>query len=235
MSEPASGDSIRRFFFDAWTLYDLVLDHDYMFHDALYRAAGNAIATWACGRAFSVLDLGCGSGRHLAPALRGQTVTRYEGHDLSGAAIAEARKNFAALGCPLRFGEGDLRAALQDDGPTFDLISSGFTLHHFPTAERNDILRRAHRRLAPGGLLLLLDSVRDEDVDRAQWLDRYCGWIEREWRAIPPEGLAAIVEHIRGHDQPGTWSEHVAGAQAAGFARCRELARRRWHVLWACE
>jgi SAM-dependent methyltransferase len=235
MSEAAPGDSIRQFFFDAWALYDFVLDHDYMAHNALYREAGRAVAAWAHGRAFSMLDLGCGSGRHLAPALRGQQVSRYEGHDLSGTAIAHARKNLATLGCPLHFLEGDLRAALRAGRETFDLIFSGFALHHLTTAERDELLRRARRQLTPGGLLLCVDSVRDADASREQWLERYCGWIEREWRMVPREGMTAILEHIRGYDQPGSWPEHVAGAQAAGFARCWELHRDRWHALWACE
>ena len=235
LGDPDRTDPIKGFF-DLWSIYDLVLDHDYMFHRELYGEVARTLAVHFGDRSFSVLDLGCGSGRHLAPALRARRISRYEGHDLSPVAIAHARENFAGLACPLRFGEGDLRAALREESVSrFDLIFTGFTLHHFTEPERAEILRLARQRLAPGGLLLVLDSMRDEGQTREAWLDAYCGWIEAGWRAIPREGLAAILGHIRGSDQPGTLAEHAAAAAAAGFTRSGLIARRRWHVLWACE
>ena len=77
--------------------------------------------------------------------------------------------------------------------------------------------------------------MRDEGHSREAWLDAYRSWIEAEWIVIPAEGKAAISEHIRGCDQPGTCAEHDEAAKAAGFARCGEIARRRWHVLWRAE
>ena len=235
MSEPSRPDSIREFF-DLWSIYDRVLDLDCMFHRELYAGVERTLAARFGRRAFSVLDLGCGSGRHLAPVLQGLNVSRYEGHDLSSVAVAHARKTFAGLGCPQRFGEGDLRVALRErNTERFDVIFSGFTLHHFTAEERAEVVRMARGRLAAGGVMLLLDSMRDEGQSREAWLDAYCGWIEADWRAIPAEGLRAIVEHVRGCDQPGTSAEHDAGARAAGFGRSGEIVRRGWHVLWAAE
>jgi SAM-dependent methyltransferase len=234
-SDSASLDPIKGFF-DLWSIYDLVLDHDYMFHRELYGEVARTLVDRFGNHPFRVLDLGCGSGRHLAPVLQARPVARYEGHDLSPVAISHARKNFGALACPVHFGEGDLRVALREEGgEPFDLIFTGFTLHHFTAAERTEILRLARRRLAPGGLVLVLDSMRDEGQTREAWLDAYCGWIGTDWRALSQEGLAAIFEHIRGCDQPGTLAEHDAAAVQAGFTRSRTIAHRRWHRLWACE
>ena len=223
-------------FFDLWSIYDRVLDLDYMFHRELYAEVARTLAGRFGDGEFSVLDLGCGSGRHLAPVLGALRVTSYEGHDLSPVAIEHARRNFAGAAGAVKFGEGDLRNALREDREeSFDLIFSGFTLHHFTAEERAEVIRLARRRLAPGGLLLVLDSMRDEEQTTEAWLAAYCGWIEAEWTAIPPEGIAAIVGHIRGCDQPGRPGAHDAAASAAGFAHSGEIARRRWHVLWAAE
>jgi SAM-dependent methyltransferase len=224
-------------FFDLWSVYDRVLDLDYMFHRELYAKVARVLDARFGAREISVLELGCGSGRHLAPVLAARRVGRYEGHDLSPVAIGHARKNFAALGVvETRFVEGDLMNALRDEtGERADLIFSGFTLHHLSAEDRAEAIRRARGRLAPGGLLLVLDSMREEGQTRDAWLDAYCGWIEAEWTAIPAEGKAAIFGHIRGCDQPGTRAEHDTAAKAAGFARCGEIARRRWHVLWSAE
>lgn len=223
-------------FFDLWSIYDRVLDLDYMFHRELYAEVSRTLTARFGERALSVLDLGCGGGRHLAPVLGALRVERYEGHDLSPVALEHARRNFAGFGGAAKFEEGDLRNALRKkNGERFDLIFSGFTLHHLSAEERAEAVRLAREKLAPGGLLLVLDSMRDEGQTREAWLDAYCGWIEAEWTAIPREGVEAIIGHIRGADQPGTREEHDAAARAAGFARGGEIARRRWHVLWSAE
>jgi SAM-dependent methyltransferase len=223
-------------FFDLWAIYDRVLDLDYMFHRELYAEVSRTLAARFGERAFSVLDLGCGSGRHLAPVLGALRVERYEGHDLSPVALEHARKNFEGLGGEVKLVEGDLMRGLRSEGgERFDLIFSGFTLHHLSAEERAEVIRLARGKLAPGGLLLVLDSMRDEGQTREAWLDAYCGWIEAEWTAIPREGVEAIIGHIRGADRPGTRAEHDAAASAAGFARSGEIARKRWHVLWSAE
>lgn len=232
MNPPARPTSIHDFF-DLWSLYDLVLDHDYMAHHELYAAVQRALADHFGERPISVLDLGCGSGRHLAPVLRARRVSRYEGHDLSPVAIEHAQRNFAGAAFPVRLVAGDLRAGLAAGGETFDVIFSGFTLHHFTAAERGEILRAMRRKLAPGGQVLVVDSMRADEESREQWLDRYCAWLDAEWRAIPPDGRRTIIGHIRECDQPGTLAEYAAHATAAGFAHCGEVHRRGWHSVWS--
>ncbi|MDF3056035.1 MAG: methyltransferase protein [Rariglobus sp.] len=205
-----------------------------MSHNDLYAAVGRVLAAHFANRSFSVLDLGCGSGRHLAPVLATLPVHRYEGHDLSGVAIEHARSTFASSKFPVRLCTGDLRDSLTAEGPPVDVVFSGFTLHHLMTEERASVLENVQRRLAPGGLVLWVDSCREEGQSRAAWLDAYCGWIEAEWRGIPPEGLAAIVDHIRECDQPGTVREYSEAAVRAGFAPMREHLRRGWHGVWSC-
>ena len=82
--------------------------------------------------------------------------------------------------------------------------------------------------------MLVVDSMRDEGDSRERWLDRYCGWIEAEWRDIAPEGLRTIVGHIRECDRPGTVAEYNAHAAAAGWAQHGEVYRRGWHSIWRC-
>jgi len=232
-SDASPRESIREFF-DLWSLYDRVLDLDYMFHMELYAEVGRVLKKHFNGRAFSVLDLGCGSGRHLAPLLATLPVSRYEGHDLSAVAVEHAQRTLGALKCPTRLCAGDLREAIAAEGPSVDVVFSGFTLHHLTTEERASVLKHAERRLASGGLVLWVDSFREENQSRVAWLDAYCGWIEREWTAIPPRGLEAIVGHIRECDQPGTVEEYSTAAVQAGFAPLREHLRKRWHGVWSC-
>ena len=57
-------------------------------------------------RPFVLLDLGCGSARHLARALQGRSVSRYVGYDLSDVALAHAGRNLTGIGLPGRLAPG---------------------------------------------------------------------------------------------------------------------------------
>lgn len=232
-ADPDATKTIRQFF-NLWEVYDRVLDHDYMAHNALYAEVGRVLAGHFGGRPFSVIDLGCGSGRHLFPVLAALPVKDYEGHDLSPVAIEHARRALVNAAHPVRLHAGDLRETFTAEGPLADVIFSGFTLHHLTTEERAEVLRRSERRLAPDGLVLWVDLLRMETETREQWLDAYCGVIEQEWRAIPPEGVAAINGHIRDCDQPGTLTEHGAAAVKAGLPETCEHLRIKWHTVWSC-
>jgi SAM-dependent methyltransferase len=91
-------------FFDEWSIYDQVLDHNYMYHDEIYRDVKRLLADRYEKRPFVLLDLGCGSARHLARALQGRSVSRYVGYDLSDVALAHAQSN--RLGLPGRLAPG---------------------------------------------------------------------------------------------------------------------------------
>ncbi|MFO0892470.1 MAG: hypothetical protein U0790_25425 [Isosphaeraceae bacterium] len=59
-------------FFEAWSLYDQLLDHNYMYHDELFAGVHSILAERFGDRPIAVLDLGCGSARHAASALAGR-------------------------------------------------------------------------------------------------------------------------------------------------------------------
>ena len=117
-------------FFAKWSMYEQVLDNDYMFHAAIYRGVERHLANYFAARPISILDLGCGSARHFSAALAGRTISEYRGYDLSEAALAEARQNLAGVGCQVDLRRGDLLEALKDENGAFDLIFCGFSLHH---------------------------------------------------------------------------------------------------------
>ena len=79
-------------------------------------------------RGFSVLDLGCGTGRHaLRLAAAGANVTAV---DFSEAMLAEARRKPGADA--IHFLAHDLTAKLPFDAGRFDLVVSGLVLEHLP-------------------------------------------------------------------------------------------------------
>jgi SAM-dependent methyltransferase len=220
---------VEEFFEDSWAVYAAILDHNYMFHREIYRNVRQLIADRFAGRSFSLLDLGCGSARHLAGALEGRPLTRYLGYDISTVALDEARTHLEALGCLIELRQGDLSEALSNEPAHFDIIFSSFAMHHLTTAQKRAFFKLAADRLANRGLLILIDVMREEGEDRAAYLDRYCGWMETSWTALSRAALAAVSAHIRESDFPETPSDLQRMAQAAGLERMMALPAYRFH------
>jgi SAM-dependent methyltransferase len=106
----------------------------------------------------SVLDLGCGDGRlaGLVMAAR-DTVTSVVAVDRSEPMLAAARARFA----------GDERVAVREHDlvdpitelGSYDVIVSGFAIHHLEHARKQELFAEAARMLRPAGLFANLEVV----------------------------------------------------------------------------
>jgi SAM-dependent methyltransferase len=211
MSAPSSPN-----IFDQWDTYHKVVAANFMFHREIAEALRRALAARFSGRRPAFLDLGCGDATALAPVLRDQAPSRYKGVDLSETALALAARELADLPCPVTLTHGDILEALGEDD-SHDVIHSSFVLHHLPTERKGEFFRRAARRLAPDGLLLLVDTTREEDETLDAYLQRYCGWLRRDWTGFSAQEFDAICDHIVNNDMPEPYSTLVAQAGAAGL------------------
>ena len=216
-------------FFDEWSIYDQVLDHNYMYHDEIYGDVRRILADRYETRPFVLLDLGCGSARHLARASQGRSVSRYVGYDLSDVALAHARRNLTGLGCPVELHRGDLLESLRIGGEKFDVVLTSFALHHLAAAQKSTFFQLGYSRLNQDGILLLIDTVRDDGEDGKLYLDRYCAWLRSEFKTLSPDALDLLCDHIRSNDFPETLAALDAMATRAGFSTHVEINRFRWH------
>ena len=105
-----------------------------------------------------VLDLGCGDGRLAALVLDARpSVTSVVAVDRSAPMLASARERFA----------GDDRveiATLDLDDPLgplgrFDVIVSGFAIHHVEHPRKQELYREVAEQLEPGGVFANLEIV----------------------------------------------------------------------------
>jgi SAM-dependent methyltransferase len=219
-------------FFDEWSVYEQVLDHNAMHHDEIYRDVQHVLAERYEDRPFAILDLGCGSARHLARALQGRSISRYVGYDLSDIALAHAESNLARLGCPLVLCRGDLLDALRTNSDRFDLIFTSFAQHHLSSAEKELFFRCAYTRLEANGMLLLIDTIRNDHEDRETYLNRYWDWLRSECKFLSSVALEFLGTHIRECDFPETAAALNAMATGAGFTPCVEVSKIYWHRAW---
>jgi SAM-dependent methyltransferase len=116
-----------------------------------------------------VLDLGCGTGRHLV-FLSGEGYEAY-GMDLSHNGLLHSREWLARHDYPVRLAMADM-TALPFYPASFDLVVSMFVIHHNPLAGLRRSIHEIHRTLIPGGTTLLtLNSTRGTRPYRGMQLE----------------------------------------------------------------
>lgn len=108
-------------------------------------------------------DLGCGDGvlghslfSHY-PDARGVFV------DFSEPMLASARKRFAGSNYDIRLELADLSTpgwlAAVDDGLQFDVVVSGFSIHHLTNERKRRLYQEIYGLLRPGGIFLNVEHV----------------------------------------------------------------------------
>jgi SAM-dependent methyltransferase len=182
------------------------------------RLAGEAVLRDLLPRSPQhVLDLGCGDGRLAALVLEARDcVARVVAADRSDGMLERARRRFAGDDrvSVVRY---DLHDAI-DFGTRFDLVVSGFAIHHVDDERKQSLFCELRRALEPGGRLLDLEVVKSSTPLRHQ------------------EFLAAIG---RTADDP---EDHLAGVAEqldwladAGFVEAECMWRWRGFALLAAE
>lgn len=177
-----------------------------------------------------ILDLGCGPGLYAHRLAR--LGHRCVGIDFSPASIAYAREQAEKEGLDCRYVLQDIRGA--DYGDDFGLTMLIFgELNVFRPAEAKGILQKAHRALAPSGLLLIEPHTFEAVVKIAKrpstWYSSEGGLFSDEphlclqesfWDA---EANVAVERFYVIHAQTGEVERHAASTQAYTDGEYRSL------------
>lgn len=118
----------------------------------------------------SVLDLGSGNGRnliYLAETFGAAGV----GYDVSGEAIAQARKKSEKL--PIAYTVRSIAGPLKLPDGSQDIVLDMMSSHFLNQAERAELLKEVHRVLKPGGWFFYKTFLLDEDRHAARLLKDY--------------------------------------------------------------
>jgi SAM-dependent methyltransferase len=110
------------------------------------------------------LDLGSGDGMLSAAVLSRYPDAEAVLIDFSEPMMEAARHRFEGAGSRHRFvfadfGRGDWSGAVADAAP-FDLIVSGFAIHHQPDGRKRAVYREIYDLLAPGAFFVNVEHVR---------------------------------------------------------------------------
>lgn len=125
------------------------------------------LARAACPSARSILDLGCGDGILGHAVLNQYPEARAVFVDFSEPMLAAARERVdgdpRAVCLWADYGQKEWREQLSNagygGGRRFDIIVSGFSIHHQPDLRKRELYQELFDLLEPGGLFLNLEHV----------------------------------------------------------------------------
>jgi SAM-dependent methyltransferase len=112
--------------------------------------------------AFSLLDVGCGAGRHLRHACLLNEDLKAEGIELQAEVAEMCRRNIEQWGLAgrVRIEVGDIRQ--RQPRADFDLVTLHSLIYYFPWQSRVEVLRHLRGFLKPGGRLMVTTSCQSD-------------------------------------------------------------------------
>jgi ubiquinone/menaquinone biosynthesis C-methylase UbiE len=203
--------------FEQWSMYDAVVQADYMAHKELVAA----LSEWAQRQTapLRIVDLGCGDAWLATHAFKTANVAQYRGVDVSDSAVMIARDRVAALWATrAEVSAGNLAEFLgMQPEESATVILASYSLHHFLTRAKDELIADCHRVLIPGGTFFWIDPVCRPGESRDAYIDRLTNEMTHNWPALTPEQGANACAHVRESDFPETAEWMLDHVHSVGF------------------
>ena len=205
-----------------------------MFHEEIYAEIFDLLKQRTDHGQYRMLDLGSGNARFLAPALTRCPPKHYQGVDLSEAALEEAKGYLAGLP-DVVLTHGDLLEAAETTVSKWDVIFTGYAVHHLTPEDKARLFQAAGGCLSDGGRLLMVDVVREEGQSREDYLDEYLRFMRESWTRVPPDQLEEACAHVTSYDFPESLATLNTMAKTSGLNHSRVISQHGQHytVLFA--
>ncbi len=207
--------------------------------DLQFAAIGKIAGRW-CAGAKSILDLGCGNGilGHLLlarfPRAKGLFLD-FSDPMLEAARQAVGSQSNATI-AKADFASPRWREVARSHGP-FDIVVSGFAIHHQPDRRKRELYGEVFGLLAPGGVFLNLEHVASatqagQDLFDEFFVDRLCEFHSRSGAHVNRDAIAD--EYYRRPDKKENilaplqdqceWLRQIGFADVDCFVKVFELA-----------
>jgi SAM-dependent methyltransferase len=186
-----------------------------------------------------ILDLGTGTGR--LPLLVGGQAAQVVGLDLHAHMLGENQRQRKRANGDWSLVQGDMRALPLPSGWA-EVVTAGWAIGHVRAwhktgwqPEVGQILKEMHRLVAPGGSLIILETLTTGSLTPAppsEALAEYYGWLEGAWgferRTVSTDFQFADVEDAVDH------TEFFFGPTLSAKIRAEQWARLpEWTGIWA--
>ncbi len=172
--------------FDGWAMYQAVVDADYMHHAEIVAT----LAAWTQKQKepLHIIDLGCGNSWLATKSFASANVASYHGVDVSDSASTLAQENIAIWPGRAKVVAGNLADFLRaQPNASANLILASYSIHHFATNAKVDLINECRRVLAPGGTFIWIDAVRRNDESHGDYIARLTQVMHNDWSALTPD------------------------------------------------
>jgi ubiquinone/menaquinone biosynthesis C-methylase UbiE len=142
-----------------------------------------------------VLDVACGTGRHLEQVRAALPEASLEGVDLSPYYVDRAKQRLGRHGAAVRVANAE---ALGGEDAAYDAVTCGFLFHELPKDARRRVARELFRVLEPGGVAVIQDSMQRSDPN-GRALEAFLDWFpvayhEPYYKGYIDDDLASFLE-----------------------------------------
>ena len=229
MDDP-SLDRIKQVF-EQWSLYDLIIQHNYMRHSELVTCLNEFVKQSKIRR--KVIDLGCGDAWMTKHIFQDVVVESYLGVDLSDTALHEAADQLSPWTSDKQFSQGDIAELLAETpANSANTALASYSIHHFRDDQKLILLEQIHRILEEDGQLLWIDLARIEPQTRDQYVDQMANHIRHTWQALNESQTEQAVQHVLDSDFPATETWMLEHTTQAGLQLDCCLFRDEYFGAW---
>lgn len=175
------------------------------------------------------LDLGCGDGILSAMLLRHYPHAQGVLADVSEQMLGLARNRLQQDASHLTFlnlnlGHSAWRAAVAPQGP-FDVVVSGYAIHHLHDRDKQQVYRAIYDLLAPGGMFINIEYVAaatawGQDVFMDYLIDHVCAAKSRQGDRVRKEQISGALNALMytPDDRPAPVEQQCAWLRELGFS-----------------
>lgn len=221
--------------FEKFDLYDAIIAYDYMQHQAITAGLREELARFQ--RPLNVVDVGCGNGWMARGCLRDVLVAGYTGIDLSADALERVKANPPLGRLP---SNGQLNLLCDDlflvlpslQAESMDVVLGSFSIHHFSTEQKQQLLGQIARVLVKDGLFIWTDVNRKTGQTRDEFNASLAKHMRELWTKLPMEHRESVVTHIQAYDFPEELDWMIRECEKVGLTKSKQIYRDDHYGSW---
>ena len=217
-------------FFEQWDIYKGVIDNNYMYHAELIDVVKEEVNQF---EAPSILDLGCGDSYVISESLDDDREVDYWGVDSSDRALEFAKTSLDRVKGEITFINEDLLEALENIERSFDVIISGYSLHHLQTENKEKCFSLISDLISDQGVFIIYDLEKNSDETHDQYINRVCNIFSTEWNELDERAIENITTHVKDNDLPENEIFYLDNFESAGFSDMKKVFRDKDNVFTA--
>lgn len=184
-----------------WQKYQESIRKDMLCHQEMFDALNHFLSQHN-KQPFILVDVGCGDSSSIYSVLTQHQIKKYIGIDAAPDVLKMSDNNLAAVQCKKEYICEDMVTAVSQLNDPIDVMFTSYAVHHLSPQQKSDFMEDCKAKLAPNGVLLMIDGVLEKGQNRTEWLDKLEDRFKVVIPEMPEEERKSRMEHPRLSDFP---------------------------------